>query len=264
MGGPELLAARVVAAVGAVFWGYLFFGLQDTLTVFVEGQDFAAHYIIESGWGLLFLALVAVPLGGPVYRPRSTVLVAEVAAVGLAVMVGALLAGSAAHLLPGAGVLLTALAVAGCARLDLDPRRLHADRPLVFCVLLAAVPAFVYARRMAGSTVDVEITWDLDHYPIQAALGVAVVLVAGVIAVAGFSAGTRLATATLVVTVAWIGVESAVFPHRLGSVGTGWGLAAAAWAGTFLVLVLRRRPSLSTDRPEQPNDTTSAPQASGD
>ncbi len=185
----ELLAARVVAAVAAVFWGWLFFGLQDTLTVVIEGQDFAAHYVLESGWGLLFLVLVAMPLVGLAYRPRSPVLVAQVAAVGLAVMAGALLAGSAAHLLPGAGVFLTALAVAGCARLRLRPTRLQADWPLVFCVLLAAGPALGYARLMASSTVDVEITWNLDHYPIQAALGIAVVLVAGVIAVAANSPG---------------------------------------------------------------------------
>lgn len=260
----ELLAARVVAAVAAVFWGWLFFGLQDTLTVVIEGQDFAAHYVLESGWGLLFLVLVAMPLVGLAYRPRSPVLVAQVAAVGLAVMAGALLAGSAAHLLPGAGVFLTALAVAGCARLRLRPTRLQADWPLVFCVLLAAGPALGYARLMASSTVDVEITWNLDHYPIQAALGIAVVLVAGVIAVAANSPGAPLATTTLVVAVIWIGIESAVYPHRLASLGTTWGWVAVGWAVTFLVLALRRRPLLPTDRPEQPDTTTTTSQTNAD
>lgn len=70
MRGEKLLAARIVAVVGAVFWGWLFYGVQDTLTVFVEGEDFATHYVMESGWGKLFLVLVAVPLVGLACRPR--------------------------------------------------------------------------------------------------------------------------------------------------------------------------------------------------
>jgi hypothetical protein len=76
-----LPTARAVAAIGAVFWVWLFFGVQDTLTVFVEGQDFAAHYVMESGWSLLFLLLVATPLIGLACRPHSPVLAAAVIAV---------------------------------------------------------------------------------------------------------------------------------------------------------------------------------------
>jgi hypothetical protein len=254
---PTLLAARVVAALGAVWWGWLFFGVQDALTVFIEGRDFAAHYVMESGWGLLFLALVAVPLIGLVIRPRSPVLVAQVAAVGVAVLLGAVLAGSAAHLLPGAGVLVTALAVAGCGRLDVRPRHLRADWPLVVCVALAVVPAVGYARRMASSTADVEITWNLDHYPIQAGLGIAVVLIGAVIAVADGSAGARLATVTFVVTIAWIGLESVIYPHRVGSLGTTWGWTATGWAVTFLALAFRRDFSAVLGRRPQPEETAS-------
>jgi hypothetical protein len=251
---PTFLAARIVAAIGAVFWGYLFFGVQDALTVFVEGDDFAAHYVMESGWGLLFLALVAIPLVGVAFRPQSAVLVAQVAAVGVAVLLGAVLAGSAAHLLPGAGVLLTALAIAPCARLNVRPGRPQLDWPLVTCVVLAVVPAVVYARRMAAATADVEITWNLDHYPIQAGLGIAVVLIAAVIAVANRSPGGRLATVTLVLTVTWIGLESVVYPHRVGSLGTTWGWLATGWAVTFLVLAVRHSPTPGTRTPAQPNE----------
>jgi hypothetical protein len=252
---PTFLAARVVAAIGALFWGYFFFGVQDALTVFVEGDDFAAHYVMESGWGLLFLALVAIPLVGVAFRPQSAVLVAQVAVVGVAVLLGAVLAGSAAHLIPGAGVLLTALAVAGCAHLDVRQLRLQVDWALVACVAIAVVPAVVYARRMASSTADVEITWNLDHYPIQAGLAIAVVLIAAVIAVANRSPGIRLATVTLVVTVAWIGLESVVYPHRLGSLGTTWGWIATGWAIAFLFLAVRniRKPVART--PAQSDET---------
>ena len=237
--GRRLVAARIVAGIAAVFWGWLFFGVQDTLTVFVEGQSFAAHYLMETGWGLLFLVLVAVPLIGLAFRPRSLVLVVEIAVVGVAVIVGAALSGSAAHLLPGAGLLLTALAVAVLARLDVRVHRLCLDPPLGILVLIAAVPALGYAWRMAHSTGVVERTVNLDHYPIQAALGITMFLLAGLIAVArGWSAAT-LATATLVVTVGWMGVESAVYPHRLGSFGPVWSWLALGWALSFLVIALR-------------------------
>lgn len=239
---PDLLAARVAAAMTAVFWGWLFYGLQDTLTVFVEGDDFAGHYIMESGWGLLFLVLVAVPLFGLVRRPSSPALIAQVAAAGVAVLVGALLAGSASHALPGVGLLVTAFVVAGLARVDMRPRRLHADRLLLTCALLALVPACGYAWRMARSTVDPEQTLGLDHYPIQAAFGIAVVLVAGVIAFAKSAPGARLAVATLVLSVAWIGIESVVYPDRLGSFGTTWGCLAVGWAVAVLVVLRRDAP----------------------
>ncbi len=119
--------------------------------------------------------------------------------------------------------------------------RPRVDVPLLACTLLAAVPALIYAIRMATSTVDVERTAGLDHYPIQAALAVAVVLVAAVISVSSELAGARLATATLVVTVTWIGLESVVYPDRVGSLGTAWGWVAVGWAITFLVLALRHR-----------------------
>ena len=241
MRGGTAVAARVVAAVAAVFWGWLFFGVQDTLTVFVEGHDFAAHYIMESGWGLLFLLLVSAPLIGLAFRPRALLLIAQIVTIAVAVIAGAVLARSPAHLLPGAGLLLTALAVAALSRPGMRSRRLGVDRPLAVLVLVAAVPALGYAWRMAISNVDVERTVDLDHYPIQAALGVAVVLLAGLLAVTREWSMAWLASATLAVTVGWLAVESLIYPHLLGSFGTTWGWLALAWVIAFLVVALRPR-----------------------
>ncbi|HET6816106.1 MAG TPA: hypothetical protein VFH66_02635 [Mycobacteriales bacterium] len=241
MGGGRLVASRIVAGLAALFWGWLFFGVQDTLTVFVEGRDFAAHYLMESGWGLLFLLLVAVPAAGLAYKPRSPVLVAEIGAVGLAVIGGALLAGSAVHLLPGAGLLMTAAALGTVAPVDLRARRPQLDRPLGALVAVALLPAAAYAWRMARSTHDVEQTVKLDHYPIQAALGIAVPLVAALIAIARCWPATPLATFTLVVTVGWMAVESAIYPHRLGSFGPVWSWVALGWAVLFLLVALRPR-----------------------
>jgi hypothetical protein len=256
MRGERLIAARIVAGLAAVFWGWLFFGVQDTLTVFAEGQDFAAHYLMESGWGLMFLVLVAVPLMGLAWRPWSPLLVAEVAAVGVAVCGGGLLAHSWAHLLPAAGLLLTALVVGALGRRDmlLEGRRL--DRPLAILAATAAVPALAYAWRMATGPHDLERTVNLDHYPIQAALGIAVFLLAGLIACTRQWPGGWLATATLVVVVAWMGIESAVYPHLLGSFGPIWSWLAIGWAMSF-GLVARigdRRDTPTLPTPTAPRD----------
>lgn len=235
----RLVAARIIAGIGALFWGWLFFGVQDSLTVFVEGKDFAPHYLMETGWGLLFLVLVAVPLLGLAWRPQSAVLVAQVAAVGVAIAAAAAVARSAAHLLPALGLWLTAIAVATASKLRLRGDRPRVDRPLAAMAVAAAVPALTYAWRMATAHVAVEQTVGLDHYPIQAALGIGIVLVAIVVAVSRHWPGSRLAAATLAVTVAWMGVESAVFPHRLGSFGPIWSWLALGWAVAFLALSFR-------------------------
>ena len=246
---PRSTAARVVAGVAAVFWGWLFFGVQDTLTVFVEGQRFATHYLMETGWGLLFLVLVAVPLIGLTVRPRTLVLVAQVATVGVAVVVGALLAGSPAHLFPAAGLLLTAAAVAALGRVDLRSPRPRIDPPLAVLALIAAVPALVYAWHISKPPGDVEQTVGLDHYPIQSALGVVLALLALLVALTRTWSTAWLSAVSVTVTTGWIGIESVIYPHLHGSFGTVWGWLALGWAVTFLVAALRLTPRRSWTPP---------------
>jgi hypothetical protein len=223
--------ARVVEAVGAVFWGFLFYGLIDLLTPFVEGQEFAAHYLTETGWGLTYLVLVAVPLLVLVVRPGSTVALAELAVVGLSLAVGAILAGSPAHLLPALGVLATAGLVAALGR-PLTP--LGGARPVPVTTLLSGVallPAAAYAWDMARATENPEETWGLDHYPTQAGFALAVVLVA---LLASYAAGGSRRSAwlpalTAALCATWMGTLSLVWPERLGSLGTWWGVVAVVW-----------------------------------
>src|SRR3954451_3442810 len=56
--GPWL---RGVAGVLAVFWGVFFFGIVDLLA-FLQGAEFHDTILLSTGWGLLFLFLVAGPL----------------------------------------------------------------------------------------------------------------------------------------------------------------------------------------------------------
>lgn len=69
----RISAVRVLAAVLAIFWGYLFFGLIDLAVVFDRTPGFYESYLLETGWGILYSFLVAAPLVGwcssPAGRP---------------------------------------------------------------------------------------------------------------------------------------------------------------------------------------------------
>jgi len=74
----------------------------------------AAHasLVLSTGWGLLFLVLVAGPLGTVAVRPGTrTTAVGQVAVAGVAVGVAAALSGSPRHLLVAGGLLATAVAL---------------------------------------------------------------------------------------------------------------------------------------------------------
>jgi len=56
-----------------------------------------------------------------------------------------------------------------------------------------------------------------------------------------------------------MGVESAIYPHRLGSFGTMWGWLAVGWALTFFVLDLRPRAPHQSEGVKQSARTTPTP-----
>src|SRR6478672_13045967 len=92
------VAARVVAVVAAVFWGFFWFGLIDLLVVVEQDERFHEHYLLESGWGLLYLVVVTAPLLLLVRRPGDPVALAQLAVATLAVLVGALWAAAVPQL----------------------------------------------------------------------------------------------------------------------------------------------------------------------
>jgi hypothetical protein len=98
-----------------------------------------------------------------------------------------------------------------------------------------AVPAAVaYGAPLIGNATDVEdITNGVSHYPMQASLGYAVV---GVVALAAVTR-SRLPAWTVAFAVAWLGVESVVYPHLPASLGTVGGALAVAWAVLVVVAV---------------------------
>ena len=223
--------ARVVAALAAVFWGLLWFGLIDLLVVVEQDEQFHEHYLFESGWGLLYLVVVAVPLGLLVIRPGDPIALAQLFVATLAVLLGALWGLERPQLWTGLGLALTVglLAWLGQAR----PLRWHRPDPVLAVLAVVGLPpALAYGAPLARNTTEVEdITNGVSHYPMQASLALAVV---GLVALAALTR-SRLPAWTAGFSACWLGLESIFYPALKGSLGGPGGAFTAAWAVLVIV-----------------------------
>lgn len=238
-GHGRRLLARAAAGVLALFWGWLFYGLQDFLTPLVEGASFAADYLLETGWGLTFLVLVAVPLVVLAVRPGAVVALQQLVVVGLALGLGAGLALSPAHLLPAAGLVATAVLLQVLARASLRVAPVRPAPVASGLALVALVAAAPYSWRMARTPRLPNGTWGLDHHPVQAGFALALALGAALAAftTARCVGGRWLPAATVAFCAAWAGTLSMVWPDRRGSFGALPGGLAVVWAVALLVAV---------------------------
>jgi hypothetical protein len=234
-------AARVLAVLLAVFWGFFFYGLIDLLA-FGQGPDFHASLVLSTGWGLLFLVLVAGPLGTVAVRPGTrTAALGQVAVAAVAVGVAAALSGSPRHLLVAGGLLATAIVLVAVR----PPTRASAQAARTpwapgLLVVLAAGPACAYAwaaARTTGSGTLTDDTWGLDHWPVQAAFPLAVLGVAAL--AAARPAGWWLPTWTVVISAAWFGVVCWLEPDLVGWPGRGWATVVLAWTIGFVLAQLQ-------------------------
>src|SRR3954451_4144796 len=101
---------RAAAALLAIFWGLLFFGIVDLLA-FLQGEEFHATILLSTGWGLLFLFLVSGPLvvlsvDRSAWSAAATV---EIAAVAVALATAAMLSTAPRFFLAALGVAATGL-----------------------------------------------------------------------------------------------------------------------------------------------------------
>ena len=239
--------ARALAAASALWWALPFFGLIDLLVVVIQDERFYEHYLLETGWGLLYLFLIVVPFLWLVARPAAGLPVVQLLVVGVAVAGAAALAGYPQQVLAALAIWLSGGLVGWVAGSRPGVPALRPDIPLVALTALAAPACVVYAWSQAHGwrPLGSDVTNGLDHRPMQAALGLAVLLVAalGAVAVGARRAAWRVPVWTVAVTVLWLGVESVVYPDHEGSLGTALGIAAAVWgvlfAGTAEVRVRR-------------------------
>lgn len=233
----NLKAARIVAGLSALFWAFPMFGLIDLLVIVVHDPSWRESYLLETGWGAIFGILVAAPLTIFAVRPAvgAGVVVAEMVAVSVAMAVAALWTGYLAQLVPAALVAVSAGLVGALARVRFSAPPV--DRALRLLVVAAAVLGGAYSAALVEDhpMFRPDITNILDHLPMQATLGLAMITVGAVAAgaVGGQVAGWRVPVWTLAVAIGSVGWSSVVYPHLPGSMGRGLGAAAVAWAVAF-------------------------------
>ena len=221
----RLVGARAVAVLGAVFWGLGWFGLIDLLVVPLQDERFREHYLFESGWGLLYLVLVAVPLLVLAVRPGNAVALAQLAVVTVAVLLAGVWRPALPQVWTAGGLALTVglLVWLGRAR---PPRRRRPDPVLAALAVAALPPAVLYGAPLARNTTEVEdITNGVSHYPMQASLALALV---GLVALTAMTRG-RLPAWTAGSSACWLGIESVVYPDLKASLGVWGGALTAIW-----------------------------------
>lgn len=246
--GERTWPARTVAVLGALGWGVGFFGVVDLAVVPLQDERYASYYLLETGWGLLFTVLVAVPLAALARRPSTPAHVLQVLAVAVSVALASVLASYPEQLLPAAGLAVTGIlaGVLAGARLTQVPGR--ASVALLALAVVAAPSAITYAVDQAhrDPLLPPDLTWGLDHRPMQAGVALAVLAVALLAAtLVGRVPGGRLSAWTAAVTAAWFGAVSALYPDTEASLGRVEGLCAIGWGVLFVlvaeVVVLRSR-----------------------
>jgi hypothetical protein len=264
------LVVRLIAALLAMFWGLAFYGLIDLLA-FAQGPEFRATLLLSTGWGLLFLVLVTTPLVTLCVRPSavSRSALVEVALVGVAVILAAGAGGSSRQLFVATGLFLTVAVLAAVAgrRYQLLVSGWRWSAAPGALVILALGPCCAYAwssARMTGGAGLTDDTWGFDHWPVQSALPLALLLISAF--AAGHPGGWRLPTWSAGAAAAWFAVVCWLEPGLVGSVSRPWAAMTFAWATTFVAATHltardRSRPasitSLKTER--QPLATQNAP-----
>jgi hypothetical protein len=228
----------VLAVVAAVFWGFLWYGLIDLSVVIEQDERFHQHYLLESGWGLLFTVLLAVPMVVLAVRPGDLAALAQLVVVTVAVLVGAVWGAAIPQLWNALGLAVTAgllILLGGWAPV----RWRRPDLVLSALSVIGLVAAVIYGAPLAGNTTDVEdITIGVSHYPMQASFAIAI---AGVVALAAVTR-SRLPAWTAAFSAVWLGVESMIYPDLRGSLGTIGGALAVAWAAVVVLgLEIARR-----------------------
>jgi hypothetical protein len=248
-----LFWVRVTAGALAVWWGLVFYGLIDLLA-FLQGPEFHDSILLSTGWGLLFLFLVAGPLTVLAVRSESdsAAASAQIGCVTVALVIAAFLGQSAGYLLAAAGMAFTLalVMVLGATSVAATLSTWRWSTPPALMVALAVVPLAHYAWVSASNThtgVTTDDTFSLDHWPAQAALAVAALLIAAL--AAGHPRGWQVPTWSVAASGAWFAVACWLEPHLVGTVSRPWAAALLVWCVAFAVVTHLTTPASTRASP---------------
>jgi hypothetical protein len=231
-------AVQVIALVLGVFWGFVFFGFIDLIS-FAFGPEFHQTLILGTGWGLLFLFLVGLPLLCLGIRPElaTPAAIGQVGCAAVAVALATMISTYPVSLLV-AGALASSvvlLAAVGGGRRRAIPAGWRIAVAPGLLVVVAAGPAIGYAcasARTTGSNQITDITWGVDHWPIQAAFPLTVLLAAAL--AAGHPGGWAVTAWSVGAATIWFAVVCWLEPDLPGSMGRVWSVITLAWAIAFV------------------------------
>ena len=256
MNEKERRGVRFIGWTAGLFILVLFFGLVDlSVPLFFQSRpDFYESYLVETGWGVLFTFFVGIPLCVLGWRPESASAALMPVAAATAVLAAAIASVQPMHLLIVAGLLLPSAAAFPLT----ESRELEAVRtsgsfhwPTLAISVIALPVAALFAFDMATAAREgrdpVDLTWDFDHWPIQAAAALVIPLAGAVLSLR--LPGWRVMVFIVAAGAAWFGTVSIVYPDHAGSLGLTTGWASIVWAAGFAGLAFHRAARPRTLRP---------------
>ena len=237
----RLLSVRVLALLCALTWLVLpGFGLIDLSVTWDPGWP----VVLEASWGVFMTVLVGGSFLAVAVRPQRSAPAFVVLGVALSTMLAAAAAGLEWQLLGYVAVLAVELPV-----LFLAPGRervLPVVRapwlPLVLVALAGAVPWLVHAERMFRANrgdlgpLTSDVTMSVDHFAVQGALAVALVVLS--VAAAVWPRGRRHLGLATGMCAGYVGLVSYAFPTSWAGFGPLWSVLCMAWAATIAVLAV--------------------------
>jgi hypothetical protein len=210
-----LVWLRVAAAATAAFWCVLFFGFVDLSTLVAPGE-FVGVVPLEVSWGAFFTFVVASAFVHVALHPRDRRPPAvQLLVAALALVVGAV-AGEHAEPLVVAAVLASAggLLLRGAhGRPTLRP-----SGPLLAVAVVGLPFWLAYAWSALASSrlaLDDDVTVGVHHWPVQAACGLAVALLATLAGL--WPAGRRLPATSAGLAATLLGVATLAYPDATGA-----------------------------------------------
>jgi hypothetical protein len=236
----RLLAVRVLAFLFALTWlVFPGFGVIDLSVTW----DPDWPVVLEASWGVFMTVLVGGSFLAVGVAPRRTAPAQVTLLATCAAWLVAAAAGLEWQLLGYVGLLVVQAAVLATLlphREPVQPNAGSVSRPLLAVAALGVVPALLHAERMfaanrrnAGEIIG-DLTMGVDHYAVQGALALTVVVLAGAAAV--WPRGRRLLGIGVGLCAGYVGLVSFSFPGTWAGLSPAESVLCMAWAGSVAVL----------------------------
>lgn len=235
--------ALVMALTALVWPGYGLIDLSDTWNA--DGQP-----VLAGGWGLFLSVLVAVPFLVVVVRPnRAAPSIWTLWTACSSLLLAALWSWEPQLLVLLLGLTIGTAAVAFPSVVERwHPVRLRLQIVPLAVIMVTGAPWLAYASQMASNNrqnrIDTDISVNVDHYSMQAAMGLAVLSLA--ILSASWPRGRRQIGTYIGVTAVYFGALSYRWVDYSGAVPRAWALAVICW-GLGIVLWAWLSASVSRD-----------------